>query len=419
VNEPATALPRAYFIAQGFHFAAGGLMGVLFPWLIAQVLHESDARVGLAQFFATLPLMFLVLVGGAAADGRDLRAYLARLQLSAAMVPILLALIIALGQLTFVTAMVCMVALGCFAAFIMPARDALLSYVTPPAIGLARTAALAVAATFGGQLVGTAIAASAATIGPVPLLSLQAVLLALAGMLSARVPLLNPQAFAQATPAKFSRLLHEMLEGLKAVRRSERLRTVILYLALAGPLFNGMFLVGFPLLVRDVYHGSSAMLASLIGVFLLGLTLSSFAMGRMKPVERQGRLMMLLSLNNIFVFALAHLALPFPLFMALIFVWGLSAGANMAVNRGMIQAAAPPLYRARVLSVLQFSQIAGGPPGALLYGFVSQAVGILNTLLIVPAVVAALWLIFRYFTRLWDFRREDAMAETTAPLALD
>jgi hypothetical protein len=94
----------------------------------------------------------------------------------------------------------------------------------------------------------------------------------------------------------------------------------------------------------------------------------------------------------------------------------LIGGIGMATSRGMIQAAAPHAYRARVLSMLQFANIAGGPPGALLYGFVSQAVGILNTLLIVPVVVVALWLSFRLFTRLWDFRREEPAHDTATAI---
>ena len=168
---------------------------------------------------------------------------------------------------------------------------------------------------------------------------------------------------------------------------NERLRTVIVYLILVAPLFNGMFLVGLPLMVRDVYRGDSALLATLIGTVLAGLTISSFAMSRMRPIERQGRALMLLALNNIVVFTLAHFALPFVVFALLMFSWGLGGGASMALSRGMVQAAAPPAYRARVLSVLQFSQVVGGPPGALLYGFMSQAFGILNTLLIIPAGV--------------------------------
>jgi len=406
VTKPATA-SKTYFFAHGLHFMAGGLMGVIFPWLIAQELHESQARVGLAQFLSTLPIMLLILIGGAAADGRNLRAYIARLQLSAAIFPILLALVIATGHLSFFTATMCIVPISALGAFIMPARDALLSHVTPPEVGLSRTAAMAVAATFGGQLMGTAIAASASTIGAVPLLALQAALLAGAGVLSARVRLVDADSFAGATPIRIERLLHEMRDGLRTVLAHERLRTMILYLVLPGPLFNGMFLVGFPLMVRDVFKGDAPMLSAIITVFLVGLTVSSFVLGRLRPVERQGRMMMLLSLNNVAVFGLAF-ALPyFPAFIVLMFLWGLSAGAAMAVNRGMVQAAAPNAYRARVLSVLQFSQVAGGPLGALLYGFIAQAVGIQNALMMIPIATAILWTVFRLYTPLWHFRREE------------
>lgn len=412
-------VPFGYLSAQACHFMAGGMMNVVFAWLIVHELHESQARVGVAQFFATLPMMFLILVGGAAADGRHLPSYIGRLQVAAALTPIVLSLVIASGQLSFVVATAVLTCGAIVASFIMPARDALLSYVTPPQLGLARTAAMAVSATFAGQLIGTAIAASASTVGAVPLLTLQAVLMVVAGVMSARVPLVNPHAFKDHVPVKLSRLLHETADGVRIVLNDKRLRTIILYLAIPAPLFNGMFLVGIPLIVRDVYGGESAMLSGLIVAFLLGLTVSSLAMAQMRPVERQGRLMMMLSLNNVLVFGMAYLSPPFWAFVVLIFLWGLSAGAGLALNRGMVQAAAPPVYRARVLSVLQLTQVSGGPPGALLYGFTAQAFGILNTLLIVPVVIALLWLAFRLLTDLWYFRREEAAAEAAATVALD
>lgn len=419
MNETKHQAPHGYLLAQALHFMSGGMMNVLFAWLIVHELHESQARVGVAQFFATLPMLFLILVGGAMADGRQLPAYLGRLQLMAAFIPIALALVVASGQLSFITATAVLTLGAVLSAFIMPARDALLSYVTHSPADLARTAAMTVSATFAGQLVGTAIAASASTVGAVPLLTLQAMLMVAAGVLSVRTPLANPQAFKDHVPVKVSRLLHEVMDGLRIVANDKRLATIILYLAIPGPLFNGMFLVGIPLMVRDVYNGESAMLASLIAAFLLGLSLSSLAMAHMKPVERQGRLMMLLSLNNFFIFTAAHFAPPFWAFVVLIFLWGFGAGFGMALTRGMVQAAAPPVYRARVLSVLQLTQVAGGPPGALLYGFMAQAFGILNTLLMVPAVMLVFWIVFRLFTDLWHFRREEATAQTTAPVALD
>ncbi len=412
-------IPTTYLTAQALHFMAGGMMSVVFAWLIVHELNESQARVGVAQFFAQLPMLFLVLVGGAAADGRQLPAYIARLQIAGAVIPIALAMVIATGGLTFVTATAVLTVGSFIAAFVMPARDALLSYVVPPSLGLARTAAMTVSAMFGGQLIGTALAASASTVGAVPLLAMQALFMVAAAVLTSRVPLVNPHAFKDHVPVKLSRLLHETSDGIRMVWDHERLRTIILYLAIPGPLFNGMFLVGIPLLVRDVYRGDSAALAGVFAAFLLGLTLSSLAMAQIRPVHRQGRLMMLLSLHNVVVFTAAYFAPPFWAFVALMFLWGIGAGANMALNRGMVQAAAPPAYRARVMSVLQLSQMAGGPPGALLYGFMAQWIGILNTLLIVPFVVASLWIAFYFFTRLWDFTREDAIAEATAPVALD
>jgi MFS family permease len=404
-----------YMISLAAHFAAGGMMGVVFPWLIVHELHLSQAGVGLAQMIAQLPMMLLILVGGAAADGRDLRGYLANLQLAAAIVPIVLAVVIASGQLSFYSATSCLFVLGIVAAFVMPARDSLLSYVSPPSLGLARTSALAVAATFGGQLVGTAIAASASTVGAVPLLCLQAALLVFSAVLTARLKTHDPHAFKSSQATKLARLWPEMVEGFKIVRQSERLRTIILYLTLSGPLFNGMFLVGLPLIVRDVYYGSSAMLSGLLTAFLLGLTVSSFAISRIKPAERPGRQMMLITLNNVIVFTAIHFAPPFPVCVALIFFWGIIGGISMATTRGLVQAAAPHEYRARVLSVLQFANVAGGPLGALLYGVLAQAVGILNALLIVPVVVVTIWLAFRFLTNLWHFRREDPHHQPVPP----
>ncbi len=60
---------RPYLGSLAAHFAAGGMMGVVFPWLIVHELHESQAWVGVAQATASVPMMVLVLFGGAAADG--------------------------------------------------------------------------------------------------------------------------------------------------------------------------------------------------------------------------------------------------------------------------------------------------------------------------------------------------------------
>ncbi len=404
-NSSNTLTP--YLIAQGTQFAAGGMMAVVFPWLIVHELHESQVRVGFAQAIVNLPFLLLVLVAGAVADGRDLRRFLPRIQLAMAMFPIVLALIIAVQGLSFFSATALLFAMSVFGSFATPARDALLSHVTPHSLGLARASALAVAATFGGQVLGTLAAASASSIGAVPLLACQSALLVVSALITARLVLVTPFTLKSDVEGPRTKLHHDLLDGFGIAWNNERLRTIILYLILGAPLFNGMFLVGVPLMVRDVFHGSSAMLSVLITAFLTGLTISSFAFSRQRPVERPGRLLMLLSSNNIIVFVLAHFTQSSEFFAGLMFAWGLTSGVGMSLTRGMIQIAAPHAYRARIMSMLQFSQMAGGPIGALLFGFAAQAIGILNTVLIIPASVVAMWLVFRFTTRLWDFRREE------------
>jgi MFS family permease len=118
---------------------------------------------------------------------------------------------------------------------------------------------------------------------------------------------------------------------------------------------------------------------------------------------------MQLSANNVLVFTLAHFSPSFYFFAALMFGWGLTSGIAMSLTRGMIQIAAPHAYRARVMSILQFSQMAGGPIGALLFGFIAQAIGILNAVLVIPVSVVIVWVVFRMMTPLWHFQREDQL----------
>jgi fucose permease len=251
------------------------------------------------------------------------------------------------------------------------------------------------------------MAAWTSVVGPVALLSLQAALLVLSSMMMSKLVITTPFTIRPAHLPRMGKIWHELSDGVSVVWNHERLRTIILYLMVGAPVFNGVFLVGFPLMVRDVFHGSSAMLATVVTAFLTGLTMSAFGISRLPPTRRPGRLLMVLSANNVLVFTLAHVFPDPAIFVALMFAWGLTSGVGMSLTRGMIQIAAPNDYRARVMSILQFSQMAGGPVGALLFGAVAQAIGILDTILIIPASVVLIWIVFRFTTNLWHFERED------------
>ena len=72
---------RSYMIGYCAMSIGMGLNGVLNQYLIVVRLHESADLFGLAQTAIMLPMLGLIMFGGAVADRAELRAHLIRLQL--------------------------------------------------------------------------------------------------------------------------------------------------------------------------------------------------------------------------------------------------------------------------------------------------------------------------------------------------
>ncbi|HET6473682.1 MAG TPA: MFS transporter, partial [Pseudomonadales bacterium] len=74
---------RWYLTSTAAFLIPGGIQMVLFPWLVAVLLHESADRVGLAQMCGSLPALFLILFGGVVGDRFDQRRILMALHVLA------------------------------------------------------------------------------------------------------------------------------------------------------------------------------------------------------------------------------------------------------------------------------------------------------------------------------------------------
>src|SRR5438874_3981157 len=120
---------RWYLGGVGSWFASYGMGSILFPWLVAVVLREPPHRIGLAQLALMGPSVALLLFGGAAADRAYCRALLVRYHLLALIPPLALAAAIAAGIASYPIVLVYGMALGTLSAFVMPARDSLLTRI--------------------------------------------------------------------------------------------------------------------------------------------------------------------------------------------------------------------------------------------------------------------------------------------------
>jgi len=349
--------------------ASFGIQVIVFPWLVAVVLREPAQRVGIAQMAMMAPAIAFMLLGGAVADRADCRRLLLRYHLVAALPPLALAGIVAAGALRYPAVLAYGIAMGTLGAFMMPARDALLTRVVMR--GRERAIAVTSAAQFICQLVGIAVAGWAGRIGAQALLAGQAVLLA-AGAIAAWC--LEPAPPAGAHRHHESPLA-AMRDGLREAVRSKRIFPVIVAMLAIGVFYGGAFAVTLPLIVRDVYGGGSSELALVNTCFWAGTIASTMVQIRLGALRRPGRAMMSAVAAGAVV--LASMAVPGPLwvFALICLAWGIGGGISLTQGRTIVQLEAPESHRARVLAIFQLGFAGGTPFGALGMGYLTAITG--------------------------------------------
>lgn len=367
MSEPARAFPW-YLAGIVSWFASFGMQTIVFPWLVTVVLDEPPARVGIAQMSLMAPSILFMLLGGAVADRADCRRLLVRGHLLVALPPLFLGLAIARGWLAYGGLIAYGLAVGTLGAFVIPARDAILTRVA--GAGLGRAVAVMTATQFAAQLCGIAAGAAAGAVGAPALLTVQAALLALGGLAAGRLPAAPPAAHAPGQGR-----LAAMRDGLRAAVRSDLVWPVLVANLAVGVLYVGAFLVLLPLIVRDGYAGGSAELSLVSFGFWGGTIAATLAQIRLGPLRRPGRAIMVALALGAGVLAAMAWPGPFPAFLFLCLVWGLGAGVVMTQGRTIVQAAAPETHRARILSLFQLGLMGGAPLGALLIGYLAAFTG--------------------------------------------
>lgn len=395
---------RLYLSGQASWYVSLGIQFVIFPFLVTQVLEEPAYRVGLAQMSLMAPAILFMLLGGSMADRSDARTILIRVHAVAALPPILLAILLLYGELSYGALIVYALAMGTLGAFAMPARDSALTRVAET--GIQQAVTLAMGAQMISQLVGMLIAATAAYTGTHVLLFFQAAVMIAGGIASWRLAPLPPS-HAPGTDGP----LAQILDGLQVSRREPIVITVIGAMFAVGIFYVGSFLVVLPLMIRDVYHSTPdefTVRFALVNICFWGGTIAAtLVLLRTGHIERRGRVMIASLTSGAVVLALLGLPLPFWALCILIFIWGTGAGTTMTMGRTIVQLAAPDSHRARVLALYQLGFSGGAPVGSFCMGYLVGTMGI-HSATLVPALIVALILAgLVRFSPLWAYRDEE------------
>lgn len=389
-----------YLSTQSAWFGALGCQMVLFPYLSAVVLGLDARYVGIAQLALQGPALVFMLFGGALADQADKKHLLIQLHIIATLPPMIMALVIWSGGLTFNALVIYAIAMGTLTSFATPARDALLNQIVDRA-NLPRAVAAANIAQFTAQLVGMMVASSAGQVGPAPLILLQGISIA-TGIYFIRQIHAPREAHAKgALASSLANHLHNTVDGLREISKSKVMAPVLICNFAVGMLFVGSFLVIMPIMVRDYYHGGSFQLALMNVGFWIGTIASAVYLMRRGNINRRGRALMLALTTGTCFLASMSIPMPFAVLFTLMIGWGVGGGIMITVGRTVVQEAAPASHRARVLAAFQLGFMGGGPLGAFSIGFIVDRFGA-HTAALFPAAGMIITLVaLRVFTKLW------------------
>ena len=396
---------HTYFVGTGSWFFAYGIQTVTFAWLVTIVLNESPGRVGFAQMCVLAPAIVLMLVGGSLADQYGGRRVAVYAQLAAASAPLFLIAVIVTDNFSYATLIAFALMMGCAQSLVTPARDGLLALVADGRIQ--RIVVQASMVQFGVQMLGFIVASFADQTGAVFILLVQAVALLIGAFAFQHLDVPFDPPTSHQDQHLFKQITISIIEGFHSVKASPPMRMVILQNCAMGTFFMGSYLVTLPLLVRELYDGSSQELSLMNAGNALGLVMTIFLLLKFGDIIRQGRALLLAQGIGACALVSAGSGLGFYALIFSVFCWGLCGGIAITMSRIIMQEQAPGDQRARMMAFFAFSFMGSGPIGAIFSGFLVEWFGPVIALTIASILMFLVVVIVALTSQLWNLGKAD------------
>ena len=379
-----------YLVSSASFVIPLGVGQLLLPWLLAIYLEESATRIGLAQMIAQLPVVMLVLWGGWLGDRMDQRRLLIYLTGIMTIPPLVLAAIFYWGSVTYALVVVYSVIMGCFMAFVQPARDALVNRVAGQRIQQVVT--ITVGLQWGVKIIGFAIGSTADFVGPTILLLLISLFMGAAMLAVKLIPPLE-EIENEATDG----IVSQIKDGLRIAWSNLKIRTAMLQILALAVFFSGAYLVLLPVMIRELYGGGSLGLAGGFGFNLAGTVLATLVLMKTGRIRYPGRALIFGTVFSCSFLLTLTLPLVDWLFYLILFFWGAGGGLIVIMSRSIVQENAPDTHRARIMSIFSLAMMGGSPIGSLLMGLLIDQVGVhMATLFpVIGMIITALFLLVR------------------------
>ena len=385
-----------YLMSTGLAGIAIAMQQLLLAWILIGVLELPASEVGLVQAIVGIPGIILILLGGAKADGMDPRSLLIKVYACAPVLPLFLVVMLIFSQIALWNILLWGLGMSFVISYTSPAQQALLNRVARGEVQKSVSAASAIG--FIVQIMGLAVAGTLEVLGLIPVLLIQLACFALAALMVARISRSEPKAATREST------LLQLKKGLAAIAASPVIAQA-LSINFISSIFNaGSFMTVFPFIVRRIYEGDAFLLSMMMVIFYCGATTSSLAMMRFMPLERPGRIFLLMQLSRLFILGIMWMQPALWAFAIAAILWGINMGVTLTLARTIVQESATEEFRGRIMSVFTLGLLGSAPIGAIVLGFIIEAFGTLNALMPAMMLSLGLFLYGVFFSRVYHYK---------------
>lgn len=389
----------AYISAISASGISIGAQFVILPWLGVAILGLSASELGVLQAAKLSPLLLLLLIGGALSDHRNNRLWLSSLYFFLLIPQFGLAWLMANEQLSFLFLSLYGFSMGAILAFIQPARERIL-----PSVAGGNLQQWVVAMTglqFAAQIIGFLFAGQMESWNLVGLLLGQAALFVLCGVLIRFTP---EGKVSQKRPS----IREAIQQGFNIVNAQPVLKQLMILVAFNGAMNMGLFSVVMPILVHRSLEESASFyayiqLAFAVGTVAVTLFLLLRKMLRNKRVLQPGRLVAMAVFGSGLLMLSIATGLSPERLLVQVLIWGALSGVSMVMGRAVVQELAGDQHRARVMSIYQLALFGSAPFGALLTGYLVDAMGLLDVLRGAGWLTLFVFMLTLFASSLWQF----------------
>jgi MFS family permease len=384
---------RLYFAGQSVSLIGTWMQKTAVSWVVYSLTH-SKLMLGVTLFATMFPSFLLSFLGGIAADRYNRYKLLLATQIVSMIQAILLTVLIFFRNYNVWEVLALSVMLGIVNAFDVPARQSLVYEMVDDKEDLPNALALNSSMVNLSRLIGPAIAGLAIEkLGDDVCFGLNSL-----SFVAVIISLLLMKLPKTEVKKKTKNVLVELQEGLSYLKQTPSISFVLMMLATVSFLVLP-FSTLIPVYAKDIFHGT----ASTFGVIDSAIGLGAFSGALFLASLKPGRNLRKILAINTFVFGTGLLLFshttyyPLALVFAAISAFGMMS--QITISNTIIQTTVDPAMRGRIISFYAMAFFGMQPLGGLLIGWISQWIGVENTVLaegIIALLIGAMHIRFLY-----------------------